>query len=329
MINAATIVNDEKITIGDWICNNVNKKYIGDTTIYHSLVHSLNTIPVKLLERIRPENSFKFLCQNFGITSLVEKSIMNGKVFSDIGYPQLALGGLTKGLSVSELAGAYNVFPSGGVYTRPFVFTKILDQKGKEIITNFPERSAVLSEGTSYIISKLLNSVVKEGTARGAQIYNGIFTAGKTGTTSDNFDRWFCGFSPYYTGVIWYGYDEPKNLGFGQNPAILPWKKVMDQIHRNLPIKELEKPIEIVELSFCRASGKISGAFCGKDACPFYFTKDNVPEGKCRIHKHKNTKNEDKNNNDDIPASNIVSNSIDDQDINDQNEELKLPKETE
>lgn len=284
IINGASILEDEKITIGDWTCNNITKKYSGKVGIRHALNYSLNTIPVKLIQKLRPEVSFRFLANNCGFTSLIEKNIINGKVFSDVGYPQLALGGLTKGVTVLEMAAAYATFPNGGFYTRPYFFTKVLDDKGKEIITNLKEVKVAMKDTTAYIMCQMLNGVVTDGIAKSSQVFNGIFTAGKTGTTSDNMDRWFAGFTPYYVGVSWYGYDDPKSLPNGQNPCIIPWKKIMDEIHRNLPLKQISRPDEIVEASYCRISGKLSKKACGNNTSSFYFTKDNMPIGYCDVH---------------------------------------------
>jgi penicillin-binding protein 1A len=284
LINSATILKDEEIKIGDWICKNYDKKFSGKVDIRQAVNYSLNTSPVEVIKKLTLNNSYNFLVNNLGFTSLVEKETINGEIFSDIGYPQLALGGLTKGVKIIELASAYAVFSNGGIYTKPYVFTKVLDSKEREIITNDKKTNVAMSEATAYIVAQLLNGSVKNGTSVGSQVSSGIFTAGKTGTTSDNFDRWFVGFTPYYVAALWYGYDEPKDLGISKNPNISIWKKIMDEVHNNLKNKDLEKPQEIINVNYCKNSGKLPNEHCGGNITNFYFTRDNAPKDVCAIH---------------------------------------------
>jgi penicillin-binding protein 1A len=149
----------------------------------------------------------------------------NGK--TDIDYSPLALGGLTNGISVLDLAAAYVPFDNNGIYSKPRIYSQVLDSSGNVLLECKKESSVAMSEETAFIMNKLLQKVITQGTGTPAQLKGGAQpAAGKTGTTDDDTDRWFVGFTPYYVGAVWFGYDSPKTVsGVSVNPALALWKK--------------------------------------------------------------------------------------------------------
>ena len=118
----------------------------------------------------------------------------------------------------------------------------------------------------------LLKNVVDFGTGGGAAI-SGMDTGGKTGTTDSDHDRWFAGITPYYCGVVWFGYDIPSPIwGVSGNPALRMWKSVMDKVHVGLEPKTFPKPSGTYATSLCTQSGKLATSEC--NAYYEYFTKD-------------------------------------------------------
>lgn len=300
LINAASIYQDKEISYGGWSPKNYDHKFNGSVSVRYAVRRSLNTVPVQILNEMGAEKSFSFLTQKLGITSLVRHETgKDGKVYSDIGLSQLALGGLTHGISVTELTAAYSPFINRGVYTKPHCFTSVTDSSGAEILSNEKNAEIAMSEATSYITSMLLREVVTSGTGTGAQLPSGIFTAGKTGTTSDNNDRWFVGYTPYYTAAVWYGYDTPQPIKASGNPCIPVWKKVMTEIHKGLPQKTPEKPSNVKYISYCNSTGLLPGPNCESDLTSFWFTSGNQPKGICKSH-HGNVPESDTSENDSL-----------------------------
>ena len=289
VINAADIYEDKKITYGSWSPQNYDRKFRGAVSVRYALKHSLNTVPVQILEELGAENSYNHLVKNLGITSLVkDEKRSDGKIYSDIGLSQLALGGLTDGISLAELAAAYTPFVNRGIYSAPSTYTKVLDFDGNELLSGSAEVNVAISEETAYITAQMLKEVITSGTGSAANFSGNYFTGGKTGTTSDNNDRWFVGFTPYYVTAVWYGYDSPKTIKASGNPCIPVWKKIMTEIHSGLAPKQLEKPNGVISVSYCSVSGRLKGASCpDSDITSFWFTPNNKPVSVCSL-KHKN-----------------------------------------
>lgn len=206
-----------------------------------------------MLQDITPKKSIKYL-KKMGITTLTDK---------DEGLP-LALGGLEQGISPLEMASAYAMIANDGVYIEPTFYTNITNKYGKTIIKNKPKTKKVVSKQTAYILQEILKEPVEgnHGTARYCKV-SGIDTAAKTGTTNENYDRWLCGFTPYYTAVTWFGYDQNEPIYFNrQNPAGIIWANVMKKIHNGLNDATFEKPKWIQTETICADSGQIANSGC-------------------------------------------------------------------
>ncbi|MBC8535345.1 transglycosylase domain-containing protein [Feifania hominis] len=266
-----------------------SKGFTGMMSIKTAVAKSTNTVAMRVLMDLGTDRSFHFLHDNLGVDSLVEKQVINGKTYSDIDLAPLSLGGLTKGVSVLDWTAAYCAFVNKGIYTEPYTYTKVTDSNGKVILEKVPETTIAMREQTAYLINQLLVNVVQSGTGTPAKI-SGMTIAGKTGTTSDDKDRWFVGYSPYYVGTVWFGYEKPKEIKYsGTNPALKLWKAVMSEIHEGLPNKQFFSTTGIVQAEYCLDSGKIPTEYCkidkrgGRIATASYI-KGTEPTEYCDVH---------------------------------------------
>lgn len=245
----------------------------GAITLRRAVESSQNVPFVKIMEKITPATSIKYM-KKMGITTLTD-------VDNNL---NLALGGLDKGISPLELAGSYATIANDGRYTEPTFYTEIKNNNGKTILKTSQEVKRVFSKEIAYIIKELLTQPVKGtyGTATYCAIPN-IETAAKTGTTNENYDRWLCGFTPYYTAVTWYGFDKNETIEFGgKNPAGLIWSNVMKAVHKDLEGKNFERPDNIENATICPSSGKVANGNC-QNTYTEYFLQGTIPET-CTVH---------------------------------------------
>ena len=268
LITPGTIVDDSPYMILNelpWPINS-SLKYRGLVTIETAVQRSLNTIATKLVaEYVTPDVSYQFLTERYGLTTLVERMEVGGQIKSDIDVAPLAMGGLTRGVTTYEMAAAFATFPRRGAYTDPTTVLRVETKAGEVIWDNEPETEYVIKESTAYYMNKLLANAAAHGTGTGALV-DGQIIAGKTGTTSQNFDRWFAGYTSYYTGVVWTGY--PTNTSMEEvtgNPASKLWKKVMTLVHEDLEQKEFFAMDNVVPVSICLDCGGIATEACVND----------------------------------------------------------------
>ena len=275
-ITEATTVKDEKITIGsdNWSPKNSYNDFLGDMTVKEAVARSANIPAVKVLDMVGLSSAFGYLQNKFHISTLVE---------GDKNYSSISLGGLTDGVTVKEMCAAYGCFVNSGKYIAPYTYTQVVDSTGQVILQNSANSSQAISAAAAYITADLLSGVVNSsvGTGRSARLDN-MPTYGKTGTTDKDFDKWFIGFTPYYVGAVWYGFDEPGSLskaGVSGNPALNAWKQVMSKIHSSLPEKTLAKPSNVVEKNICTYSGNIATSTCPSEKA--YFVEGTQPKSNC------------------------------------------------
>ena len=252
-----TVIDDYPKKYGSHVFKNYDHKYRGLMTCREALKNSTNVVAVKLLEKIGIENGYKF-AESLGITSLISEGPSNDLNLS------LALGGLTQGVSPLEMAGAYGAFANKGIYTKPYVITQITDSKGKVLYENQPERKSVMTEETAYMVTSALVSAVSEsGGTGGNGAIKGRQVAGKTGTTSDNKDYWFVGYTPQYVGAVWMGYDTPREIksvtSAGRSCAPI-FQKVMAYAHQDLPVVKFSQPSGITSVTIDTKSGLLPSA---------------------------------------------------------------------
>ena len=250
---AATIYADVETTFeGDYSPVNYDG-YLGEITVRRAVESSQNIPFVEMMEEIGVETSISYL-KDMGITSLTEKDESLS----------LALGGLDKGITPLEMAAAYATIANDGVYIEPTFYTEITNQSGKTIVKANPESHRVFSRQVAYILKEILTQPVtgSNGTATYCSI-SGMDVAAKTGTTDENYDRWLCGFTPYYTAATWFGYDQNETIYFNrQNPAGIIWANVMRNIHSGLDNATFEKPSWIQTETICADSGCIANSGC-------------------------------------------------------------------
>ncbi len=265
--------------------------YKGPCTLRYGIEQSLNIVTVKTLTDITPRLGFDYLL-NMGFTTLVEQqTLADGSVVSDVGQP-LALGGITRGVKNYELNAAYAMIANSGLYIKPTFYTKILDHDGNVLIDNTaPESRQVLKPSTAWLLTSAMEDVITKGTG-GAVKFEGMTLAGKTGTTSDNKDVWFAGYSPYYTCTTWAGYDNNEEMTDAAQRALAKtvWKAVMSQIHEGLEDKEImPMPPDITTISVCKQTGLLATDYCRAvgTAQSEYYAEDSVPTESCPGHASK------------------------------------------
>lgn len=244
-----TVVDDYPKDYSGHVFQNSNRTYNGLTTIRKGIVSSLNVVAVKTMEMTGIDECYKF-AKSLGFSKMTD----NDRNLST------ALGGLTTGVSPLELAGAYGTFANNGVYIEPYAITKITDQNGKVLWEHKTEKKPAMSEQSAYLLTSCLTDAATSGTGSRAKV-NGHQTAGKTGTTSDNKDAWFAGYTKHYVGVVWIGYDTPKKLGnnaFGGTLSAPIFSKVMNTIHQGLPAENFNAPSGITTVTIDTKSGMLA-----------------------------------------------------------------------
>lgn len=196
-----TIMEDKKVEYGGWSPHNADNSYQGRMPLWKALALSVNTVAIQLADKVGPSNVIAN-AKKLGITTLVEDGSPN-----DDNLASAALGGLTKGVTPLEMAAAYGAFANKGVYIKPTAIVKILDRNGNVLEDNSSDvqKTQVMSEKTAYEMTSMLEGVIARGTGTAASI--GRPAAGKTGTTDDNHDAWFIGYTPDIVTAVWVGDD--------------------------------------------------------------------------------------------------------------------------
>ena len=235
LITQYTQVNDApdiKLSGTSWYPKNSGGGNYGVITIREALQRSLNTVSAQILDKLTPRASYEFLKDKLGVTSLAE---------SDCDYAPLALGQLTNGITVREMTQAYSAFVNDGVFTYGRTYSYVKDSSGEVVLENPARTIVAFKANTAWNMTDMLCNAVNSGTGSEARL-SGMPVGGKTGTTTNNCDRWFVGFTPYYVAAVWTGYDMPEYMNFSGNPAAQIWKLVMESIHKDLPTKSFPTP---------------------------------------------------------------------------------------
>ena len=292
LVTPSSTVNDAPVKFGNWSPRNDDRSFRGRIPVSSALRGSRNVPAVKICNYVTAEASFDFVKNNFRITSLVKDEVRNGKSFTDLGLAAIGLGGLTDGVTVLEMCAAYSTFPNGGKYIKPSLYTKVLDSEGNIFLEHKAKEEIAMSETTAESMVSMLTGVVTGGTGTSARL-SGMNAAGKTGTTSSKNDRWFVGFTPYYVGAVWFGYDEPSPLNFSGNPAAIAWKKVMTPVHANLKNKSFlaDEKDGKYSIMICEESGMRASPAC-KALTSKDYSKDDIPTKLCTTHPYKFNKND-------------------------------------
>ena len=292
LISPISIVDDYPLYMREdgtpWPYNSGSTKYRGLTTIKDALTRSVNTIAVRIVENmVTPAESFKFVEERYHI-DLVDELVVGNQVKSDKDTAPLALGGLTQGVNTRDMAEAYATFANNGVYTESRTYTRVEDSSGVVILQKEPVKEPVIKDTTAYYMNNMLSNVVTAGTGTAAKLPD-MVAAGKTGTTSENYDRWFVGYTPYYTAAVWTGYAQNEKIT-QSNPAVPLWQKVMSRLHEGLENKSFPAPNGLVKVdAFCLDSGLLATEYCtldprGSRVSSETVHQDDLPTDVCTIH---------------------------------------------
>ena len=230
LITPDTLVDDSafiSLKGTSWYPHNDDGQNYGVVTIMSALQYSLNTVAAQIVDKLPmgPQTSYDYLTTRLGVTSLVP---------ADCDYAPMALGQLTNGITVREMAQAYCAFVNDGIFTYGRSYSMVTDSEGDVVIDNSPSTIQAFKPNTAYTMTYLMQNGVEHGTGTEAALWS-VPVAGKTGTSGDYKDRWFVGCTPYYVAAVWTGYDIPEIIRVGGNPAAQLWRKVMAPVHEGLP----------------------------------------------------------------------------------------------
>ena len=249
MFTPASIIVDEPVRypMGNgeiWEPQNFDHRFRGPVLLRDALEQSINVVAVRVLEEVGVGNVLQF-ARRLGIETLVDRGEPNDLSLS------FALGGLTKGVTPLAMAGAYAAFANGGTYYEPYAVERVEDSKGTILFRHRPKARVVLDPATAYVLTDMLKGVISRGTGRRADI--GRPAAGKTGTTSDNTNAWFVGYTPDLATAVWVGNDrqsDPLVYGgvvYGSGLAAAIWGEYMRQATAATPVEDFPRPPRIVE----------------------------------------------------------------------------------
>lgn len=245
-ITWSSLVSRSQITVGGklWPRNDDGIGYDGSQTVAEGLAQSRNTIAVNIMTNyLTPDYSFDFLKNKLGFNTLVDRQKVNGLIKTDRTL-SLSIGALTNGVTIEEMCGGYQIFGNGGKYFKPHCYSKVTDSQGNVLLQNKVDGKQAMTAESAFVMNKLLQSNVNwtgEGATCGKARINGVKVGGKTGTTNEDWDRWFCGITPDFVGCVWVGYEPPKKIpGYEwlSNPSLLAWKSVMDDIYSQMKSKD-------------------------------------------------------------------------------------------
>lgn len=278
----ASVQDDAAFSASGKSYRNADGKYHGFTTLRKAITNSYNITTVKTLEQLGASTAYEYAL-DFGFTTLSE---------SDINL-SLSLGGLTHGVTNLELTAAYAAIANNGEYIEPSFYTIVYDHNGDVLLDNTKtkERHQVIKETTAWLLTDAMKDVMTEGTGTRAYFGASMAQAGKSGTTTSNRDSLFAGYTPYYTCVIWGGYDDnSKQTSSNTTYTKNIYREVMKRIHSDLDYKDFTRPEGITSASVCKKSGLIpladtcSHAQGGSAVYSEYFAVGTVPTETCSNH---------------------------------------------
>ena len=284
-LSPGSILIDEPYSIGSYSPNNWDSTYHGPTSVRKAIYHSMNILAVKTVaEIVGVDVAYDYLL-NFGFTTLTDRD----RVYA------LPLGGITNGVTALELNAAYGAIANDGTYVKPIFYTEVRDSNDKVILSNTGDKIAqnshsVIKPSTAHMLTDMMQDVVNIGTGTAVKNY---FTsqpvAGKTGTTNDDIDLVFAGYTPYYVGTIWTGYAQPKSLSAGGGRYHLNiWSKIMNEVHEGYERKSFPsvstQSSDVQEVTLCDVSGKLATSLCEGHTHKEYFTSSTMPSEYCDVH---------------------------------------------
>lgn len=280
-INGASVIDDYPMLLnGDVWPRNANWRYQGLTALHKALAQSLNTCAVRTNLAYGVDRSYEFLVNKLGFENLTYTDSQQ--------VGNMALGGFEKGVTTEEMAAAYAAFVNEGVYTKPRTFVRVEDANGNVILENEAQSTVAMKNTTAAIINHLLQEAALNGTGYEAQ-FSGMHIAGKTGSTNSNKDRYFVGYTPYYSCAVWAGYEHNQRIVASGNPCSAIFRKVMSAIHEELPNKDFFSCAGLTSVAVCADSGMLASENCALDVrgsrvYTALVAADNAPTSVCTMH---------------------------------------------
>jgi penicillin-binding protein 1A len=253
---AATIVNDAPLTYTAeqtgseaWEPRNYDGKFEGPMRLRTALAKSKNLVSVRVLQAITPQYAQDYIAR-FGFDPKLHPP-----------YLTMALG--AGSVTPMQMLGAYSVFANGGYRVAPYFIDRVEDSKGNVLLVNQPLTAGgtaerVIDPRNAFIMSSIMRDVVRAGTATRAMRLKRSDLAGKTGTTNEFVDAWFCGFQPNLVAIAWMGFDQPKTLGrneTGGNAALPIWIDYMGPMLKGAPELSLNPPPGIIAMQIDPETG--------------------------------------------------------------------------
>lgn len=305
LITYSTVIEDRQVVVNPdevsysqplWVPKNEYNSFKGFVTVRTAIIRSINTVAVQITQKLGTTTSYDFLKYSLNVDTLTA---------GDDSYSPMALGSLSKGMTLVKLAGAYQMFGNGGVRTEPYSYTRVEDSYGNVVLEKNTVPTRVISMETATVMNRLLQEVTGgEGTGAAANLGAlNIPVAGKTGTTDDSVDQWFAGVTPYYVGVCWLGYDSryktdeqgniqyyangnpiPNSIRYSSYPPPKIWKAIMQQVHEGVSGKEFETSTNVSSYQYCKLTGMLAGPNCTETATGWY-KNSNIPQV-CSYHNY-------------------------------------------
>ena len=305
IITYSTVIEDRQVVVNPdevsysqplWVPKNEYNSFKGFVTVRTAIIRSINTVAVQITQKLGTTTSYDFLKYSLNVDTLTA---------GDDSYSPMALGSLSKGMTLVKLAGAYQMFGNGGVRTEPYSYTRVEDTFGNVILEKNTVPNRVISAETATVMNRLLQEVTgSEGTGAAANLGTmNIPVAGKTGTTDDSVDQWFVGVTPYYVGVCWLGYDSryqtddqgnikyyangnpiPNSIRYSSYPPPKIWKAIMSQVHEGVIGKSFETSNNVTAYQYCKLTGMLAGDGCTETATGWY-KNSNIPQV-CSYHNY-------------------------------------------
>ena len=281
-INGASSIDDYPVMVlnGSVYPKNANGRYMGLTPLHTAIARSTNTCAVRVVQEYGTSRSYDFMTNKLGFTTLTSQDAQQ--------VGNMGLGGLDRGVTTEEMATAFAAFANEGIYTAPRTFVRVEDADGNVILENEAKSSVAMKDTTAALMNSLLQEVINGGTGYEGRI-SGMHVAGKTGTTNNDQDRYFVGYTPYYSCAVWVGYVHNQRIVASGNPAASMWQKVMSRIHADLPDKDFFSCSGLTYVKVCADSGLLATDSCAEDCrgsrvYSALVAADNAPSAYCNMH---------------------------------------------
>ncbi|RDV83200.1 transglycosylase domain-containing protein [Ammonifex thiophilus] len=263
----ATVLDDIPVRFGSYEPRNYDGRYRGLITLRTALTYSVNTIAVQLLDKVGMEKAAEFVSR-LGIKIDPRRERLG-----------IALGGLDEGVTPLQMAQAYAALANQGRLAPATAILRVETRAGAVLEEHQVRPVQVMKPTTAYLVTDMLRSAVEKGTGQNARL-GGWPVAGKTGTTDECKDAWFCGYTPQLVGVVWMGYDRPRAMKGeygGGKPATI-WRKIMAEALRDTPPRDFPRPPGIVTATVDGKSGLLPGPLTPpEDLVTDIFAEGTVP----------------------------------------------------